>query len=424
MNPTTIWAKFSTQFDPTLLSTRHDRSSGKRLPVERDRRRALPSRVDRRYFAACALGLEEVLARELRDLSAGDVAARRGGVSFAGDPMLGYRAAMWLRSAMRLQELVLETPAPDRQTFYRAVSAIDWERYLRLDQTLAVDATVRDSRVTHSGIAALTVKDAIVDRFRSRRGARPSVDRDDPALALKLLVNRDVATLWRDLSGESLHKRGWRPIQVKSPLNEALAAGLLMLTEWDRRSPLVDPMCGSGTFLIEAAHLAMDRAPGLERRFAFERWPDFDQEAWAAIVAEARARVHPAPVRLEGADRHEGALALAKRSAEAAGVADAVGFTVADARDFAPPVRPHTVVANPPWGERLGEGEELVDSWRGLGNFFHRECGGAAVYVLSGNAELTRHLGLRATRKWVVMSGPIECRFIRYDVREKAPPPT
>jgi putative N6-adenine-specific DNA methylase len=377
--------------------------------------------VDRRYFAACALGLEEVLARELSDLAAKNVLARRGGVSFAGDMRLGYRAALWLRSAVRVQELILEAPAPDRQTFYRAVAGVDWERYLRLDQTLAVDATVRDSRVTHSGIAALTVKDAIVDRFRSRRGARPSVDRDDPDLALKLLVNRDVASLSRDLSGESLHKRGWRGAQVKSPLNEALAAGLLLLTEWDRKSPLVDPMCGSGTFLIEAAHLAMDRAPGLDRPFAFERWPDFDGPAWSALLEEARSRIRPVAAKLEGADRHEGALGLAKRAAAAAGVADAITLTASDVRDFAPSVRPGTVVVNPPWGERVGEGDDLVDAWHGLGNFFHRQCGGASVFVLSGNPELTKHLGLRATRKWVVMSGPIECRYIRYDVHEKDP---
>ncbi len=153
---------------------------------------------------------------------------------------------------------------------------------------------MRDSRVTHSGIAALTVKDAIVDQFRARRGARPNVNVDDPDLPLKLVIRRDVAALYRDLSGASLHKRGWRPIQVKSPLNEALAAGLLLLTGWDRASPLVDPMCGSGTFLIEAAHLAMDRAPGLERAFAFQRWPDFDAAAWDRLVADAR-RAHPAP---------------------------------------------------------------------------------------------------------------------------------
>jgi putative N6-adenine-specific DNA methylase len=377
-----------------------------------------------RYFAACALGLEEVRVEELRGLGATGIVMRRGGVAFAGDGVLGYRAALWLRSAVRVQELILECPAPDRRSFHEAVFRVDWERYLRLEQTLAVDASVRDSRVTHSGIAALTVKDAIVDRFRSRRGARPSVNVDDPDLPLKLVINRDVASLYRDLSGESLHKRGWRPIQVKSPLNEALAAGLLLVCGWDRSSPLVDPMCGSGTFLIEAAHLATDRAPGLSRRFAFERWPDFDAAAWQGLLADARARIRPAAVHLEGADRHEGALALARVAAKAAGVADAIRFSAADARDFAPAAAPAVVVVNPPWGERLGAGDDLVESWRALGHFLHRRCAGAAAWVLSGTADLTRHLGLRATRKHVVMNGPIECRWIRYDIREAGPPPS
>jgi len=372
--------------------------------------------VDRRYYAACALGLEEVLVAELRAIGARDVAALRGGASFAGDLALGYKAALWLRSAVRVQELILEAPAPDRRTFHQAVMRADWERYLRLDQTLAVDASVRDSRVTHSGIAALTVKDAIVDQFRERRGARPNVNVDDPDLPLKLVIRRDVAALFRDLSGASLHKRGWRKIQVKSPLNEALAAGLLLITGWDKSSPLVDPMCGSGTFLIDAAHLAMDRAPGLERAFAFQRWPDFDAAAWDRLVADARQRIRRPALVLEGADRHAGAIELAKVAAEAAGVSDVVRLSVSEAREFAPEPRPAVVVVNPPWGERLGEGDDLVESWRALGHFLHRQATGGTAFVLSGNAELTRHLGLRASRKHVVMNGPIECRWIRYEI--------
>lgn len=387
--------------------------------------------MEREYFAACTLGIEEVLAQEIRTLGAARVDPGRGGVTFFGDQALGYRAALWLRSAVRLQELLLTTPAPDRATFHRAVYDIPWERYLRVDQTLAVDASIRDSTVTHSGIAALTVKDAIVDRFRERTGLRPSVNVDAPHLGLKLVINRDMAKLYRDLSGESLHKRGWRPIQVKSPLNEALAAGLLLLSGWDRASPLVDPMCGSGTFLIEAAHLAMDRAPGLGRRFAFERWPDFDSAAFQTLLTEARDRVRKTAPPLFGADRHEGAISLARRAAESAGVPGLVKFRVSEAREFVPGVAKPTVVVNPPWGERLGEGDDLIESWRALGHFLHHQCAGSAAFVLSGNPELTRHLGLRATRKWVVKNGPIECRWIRYDVdapeaprAPEEPPPT
>jgi len=231
----------------------------------------------REYFAPCTLGLEEVLAAEVRTLGGGDVTIRRGAVSFTGERRLGYAANLWLRSAVRVQERVAEFPAKGRTELEAAVGAIEWERWLDTHGTLAVDASVRDSEITHSGFAALVVKDAIVDRFRRLTGERPSVDADAPDLPVKLVLHRDRASLDLNLSGESLHKRGWRPIQVKSPVNEAIAAGLLMLSGWDRKSPLVDPMCGLGTFVVEAACLAADRAPGMLRRFAFEKWLDFDE---------------------------------------------------------------------------------------------------------------------------------------------------
>jgi putative N6-adenine-specific DNA methylase len=370
----------------------------------------------RRYFAACTLGVEEALAGELRALGAGAPEVRPGGVTFAGDVRLGYAANLWLRSAIYVQEEALRGPARSPEELYALVRGMDWSALLRVEQTLSVDAAVRDSRITHSKYAALKVKDAIVDQFRERTGRRPSVDVEAADLPLKLVIRRDEAVLYRNLSGAPLHKRGWRPALVRSPLNEATAAGLLLLTGWDRRSPLADPMCGSGTFLIEAALLAADMAPGARRVFPFETWPDFDAPAWQALRADAERRAQPSlPFVLEGADRHDGALALARRSAAAAGVAALVRFTRAQARDWAPAVPPRVVVVNPPYGERLGEGEDLVQSWRDLGSFLHR-CQGATAWVLSGNPELTRHLGLRASRKLVVRNGPIDCRWLRYDV--------
>jgi putative N6-adenine-specific DNA methylase len=177
-------------------------------------------------------------------------------------------------------------------------------------------------------------------------------------------------------------------------------------------------MCGSGTFLIEAALLAADRAPGMQRGFAFERWPDFDAALWAELRAEAAARARQTlPFPLEGADRHEGAVSIAKLSAQAAGVAGLVRLRVAEAAVWQPACTPAAVYCNPPWGERLGEGEDLVQSWRDLGRFLHQSCAGARAIVLCGNPELTRHLGLRATRRWSVMNGPIDCRLLEYAVR-------
>ncbi|MGQ0554182.1 MAG: THUMP domain-containing class I SAM-dependent RNA methyltransferase [Planctomycetota bacterium] len=369
------------------------------------------------YFAPCTLGLEQALVSELTALGAQQIEVRPGGASFRGDRRLGYAANLWLRSAIRVQEQLLLAPAVGRDELYEAVARLNWQSYLGVDQTLAIDASVRDSAITHSNFAALTAKDAIVDQFRAALGRRPSVDTEQPDLPLKLLLQRDVLTLYRNLSGTSLHKRGWRPVQVKSPLNEATAAGLLILSGWDRASPLVDPMCGSGTFLIEAACLAADRAPGLQRRFAFERWPDFDGVLWQELRAEAGQRARLSlPFNLEGADLHAGAIAIAEKCAAAAGVDGLLRLRVAGAAEWQPSSVPAVVVCNPPWGERLGEGEDLLQSWRDLGRFLHERCAGARAYVLCGNAELTRHLGLRAERRWPVMNGPIECRLLEYEL--------
>jgi putative N6-adenine-specific DNA methylase len=396
---------------PTVRSAPPPEAAPARPPPARD---AQPVS----YFAPCTLGLEEALASELDALGAQQVESRPGGASFRGDRRLGYAANLWLRSAIRVQEELLAAPAAGRDALYEAVGQLDWRRYLGVEQTLAIDASVRDSAITHSGFAALTAKDAIVDQFRAALGRRPSVDTTRPDLPLKLVLVRDRLTLYRNLSGTSLHKRGWRPVQVKSPLNEATAAGILILSGWDRASPIADPMCGSGTFLIEAAGLASDRAPGLQRTFAFQLWPDFDAALWSDLRAEAVARARRTlPFVLEGADRHAGAVGIAQQSAEAAGVAGLLRLRVAGAAEWQPSHTPAAVFCNPPWGERLGEGEDLAQSWRDLGLFLHERCAGARAFVLCGNPELTRHLGLRAGRRWPVMNGPIECRLLEYEVR-------
>ncbi len=375
--------------------------------------------MNQRYFAACTLGLESVLRDELQALGMENVREARGGAHFTGNRRAGYRAALWLRSALRVQLELAERSVRDERALYDLVRDQAWERFLDADGTLLVDASVRDSFLTHTRFAAQLVKDAVVDRFRDRFGRRPNVARTAPDLPIKLRLNRDVATLYVDLSGESLHKRGYRDVQVKSPLNEAIAAGLLLATGWDRASPLADPMCGSGTFVIEAARLAGDVAPGLQREFAFERWNDLERRAWAAIRDDARERAAAGRGNippLEAADRHGGAISIAQRSVRAAGMADVVRFTTSDLRAFEPAVEPALVVCNPPYGERLGEGDDLERSWRALGDWL-RGRSGATAWVLCGNPELTRFLGLRTSRRLPVRNGPIDCRFLRYEIR-------
>lgn len=389
----------------------------------------------RNYFATCTLGLEEVVAAELRALGASAVETKRGGASFLGDLPLGWRANLELRSATRVQELVAEFRVADERALYDGIQRVDWERYLSVEQTLAVDATVRDSALTHSGFVALKVKDAIVDQFRQRRRRRPSVNVEDPDLPLNVMLKRGVASVYRNLSGASLHKRGYREAQVRSPVNEATAAGLLLLSGWDWATGIVDPMCGSATFLIEACWLALGRAPGLARRFAFERWPDFDRGAFARLKESVQARERKElAIRFQGADAHPGAVALATRAIKAASVSKWVEVAQQPLDRFEPTIEFGSVFVNPPWGLRLADDAEdaepaadadaaedrsdpeVIAAWKDLGRFLHQRCRGKSAFVLSGNEELPRYLGLKASRRFPVRTGKIDCRLLRYDV--------
>ncbi|MAB91610.1 MAG: RNA methyltransferase [Planctomycetes bacterium] len=371
------------------------------------------------YHVPCPLGLQEVLAEELRDLGAKDVSVRPGAVDFSGSREVAYRACLWVRSGIRIQEGLLKGEVARQEDLYRLVRGFPWERLISVDQTLSVRATGQHSAFNDLRYPALVVKDAVVDRFRELERRRPSVDRRVPDLPLRVHLGERTTRIYRDLAGSSLHKRGWRPVQVKSPLNEALAAGLLLLSGWDRASTLLDPMCGSGTFVVEAAMIASERAPGLGRGFACERWRDYDRGLMERLRSEARARAKPTlPFTLYGSDRHSGALQLAADGARAARVHKFVHFDRADVRAFEPAEPPSVVMVNPPYGQRLGEGEDLIESWRELGRLLRERCPGATAYVLSGEPELTRHLGMKASRRYPVMNGPISCRLLRYEINE------
>jgi putative N6-adenine-specific DNA methylase len=372
------------------------------------------------YYVACTLGLEEVLAYELRELGANRVEVRRGACAFEGDPVTAYRACLWLRSAIRVQEELIRGPARSREELYELTGSVDWSLFIEAQGTLAIDGSVRDcSWANDTRFPVLVVKDSICDQFRHFDGVRPNVERDRPDLPLKLVLQRDEAIIYRELGGEPLHKRGYHEVQHKSPLNEALTAGLLHLAEWDPSTPLVDPMCGSATFLIEAAWMAMDRAPGLGRAFAFERWKDTDQNAWQSAFDEAEQRATAGqdncPL-LSGNDNHEGAIAISKIAIKSAGLQGKIHLNLGDARDYKPPFEPAMICTNPPYGERLqADDPSLTDTWDALGNFLH-SMGGGQAHVLCGASELTRHLGLRTNRKFPVRNGPIDCRWLRYEL--------
>ena len=371
------------------------------------------------YFATCARGLEPILADELRALNAGDVQPGRGGVAFAGDLALLYRANLWLRTAVRVLRPILEAHVESPDELYAAVQTIDWAGFLTPEHTLAVDCNVRDSRITHSQYAARRVKDAICDQFVARVGRRPSVDTERPMLGFNLHVYRDRAVLSLDSSWESLHKRGYRPVLVKAPLNEALAAGLILSTGWTGETPLVDPMCGSGSLPIEAGWISLNRPPGLTRKhFGFMGWMDFDVGLWTAVRDEARDGVlKKLPAIIGGSDVRADAVEHARANARAAGIGHLLTFARADLKDFRPPEGPPgVVICNPPYGERIGEEKELRPLYRRMGEVFAERCRGWACCVFTANDAPWREVRLKPTSVTPFWNGKIACRLLRYNL--------
>lgn len=372
-----------------------------------------------RFFATCARGLEPALAQELHQLPAADVVPGRGGVGFCGTRATLYRANLWLRTAVRVLQPLLEVPVESPDELYAAVQTLDWSQYLTPETTLAVDCNVRDSKITHSQYAARRVKDAICDQFVQRVGRRPSVDPDTPMVGLNLHVSHNMATLSLEASGESLHKRGYRPFLTRAPLNEALAAGLILRSGWEPTTPFVDPLCGSGTLPIEAAWIALHRAPGLTRkRFGFQGWLDFDVRLWTEIRAEARHRVGKTlPASIGGSDIRADAVAHARTNARAAGIGHLLQFERQDVADWRPHgTTPGTILCNPPYGERLGDERELVSLYRTLGRIFRERCQGWRAWVFTGNGRLARQIGLPVAERMHLWNGKIATQLLRFQL--------
>ena len=372
---------------------------------------------NRLFFVTCARGLEDVLADELRNLSANDVQPGRGGVHFRGDAILLYQANLWLRTAVRILFPILEAPVTSPEELYDAVRTLSWSDIMTPEHTLAIDCNVRDSNITHSHYAALKAKDAICDWFVDEVGRRPSVDVQAPMMPLNLHIYKNQAVLSLDSSGQSLHKRGYREALHKAALNEALAAALIQLTGWDGSIPFVDPLCGSGTLPIEAAWLALDRPPGLTRkRFAFQSWPDFDIRLWTVVRDQTRDLVKrqlSAPI--VGSDQRGDVLRLAEANARSAGIGQHVRFERCDLRDSKPPTEtPGILLCNPPYGERIGEEKDLIALYRQLGEVWRDRYSGWKLFVFSGNKRLLREVDSKPVRTISLFNGRIPCQLVEF----------
>ncbi len=373
-----------------------------------------PDKAEPILFATAARGTEGAVRDELRELGFRGVRADRGGVHFGRSLDEGFRACIELRSAIRVLYRLATFDAPSGEALYEGVAAVDFRPWLTQEHTLAVRAVCHGSRLTHSQFVAQKTKDAVVDQLRARLGARPSVDLDDPDVTFFVHLARDRATLYLDVSGGSLHRRGWRARAGDAPLKESLAAAILRLSGWDRQRPLVDPLCGLGTIPIEAALWARGIAPGLGRaRFGFERWACHD-EAAARRVAEHRAAAREKEKvggpQVRGSDVDLEALAIARENTRAAGVS--VDWRRASVRDLEPSGEAGVVVTNPPYGARLDVPDEL---YRDMARAFGRMRGWRIV-VLSGTPDIERAMRRRADRALTVFNGDIECRLLVYDV--------
>lgn len=407
----------------------------------------LSLRHSKKFFISTVAGVEDILASELNAPNIGALNVKKGkcGVHFQGDSNTAFNSLLWCRTSLRLMEVILEgSEVSSRDDLYSFVSSINWSNYMSSQNSLKVDTTLGDisKDLSHSHYTSLTVKNAIVDQFMNRIGTRPDVNIENPDLSLFLYIHRGKATLYRVWSGEdSMHKRGYRQLVHKAALRETTAASLLKIIRWKQaEETLCDPMCGSGTIAIEAALMATNTAPGLLKYGPSASihsgstsqlpvpqsaaWPDINMrewdEAWArAYQQDRRADVLAARNKVPlimANDVHPGAVELAIRSAAAAGVHKLISFTCRDVSDYVPKIQPDIAVTNPPWDIRL---EGAGESWYKLGDFARQNLRGRALWTLSGNAEVTRNLGIRATHKIPFSSSSMDLRLLRYFVEEE-----
>lgn len=366
------------------------------------------------FFATAAKGTEGAIRDELRELRLRGVRADRGGVHFRGRLAEGFRACLWSRSAVRVLLLVAEVEAPSGDALYEGVYSVEWGHVLDATRTLAVRAFAKESALSHTQFIAQKTKDAVVDQIRDRTGERPDVDRDDPDVLLFVHVARDRASIYLDMSGEALHRRGYRRETVPAPIKESLAAAVLRLSEWDRERPLVDPMCGSGTLAIEAAMWARNMAPGLSReRFGFERWlshGEVEARAMKELREAARAQALPKGPVVWAFDSDRAAVDAARANAKAAGLDLRIDQRAVDTLEPMP--SPGHVIVNPPYGERLPSDAPLYEAMATAFGRMH----GHRIAVIAGSPAAERALPRRAHKVLTVFNGPLECRLLVTDV--------
>ena len=366
-------------------------------------------------IAKTFMGLEPVLAKELTQLGANDVEIGRRMVSFTGDKELMYRANFQLHTAIRILKPIHHFKARSADDVYEEIKKIDWTEYLGTDKTFTVDSVVFSEEFRHSKFVSYKVKDAIVDQFREKTGKRPNISVANPDIRLNMHIAENKCTLSLDSSGESLHRRGYRQESVEAPLNEVLAAGMILLSGWQGDTDFIDPMCGSGTLIIEAALIARNMAPGLFRKeYAFEKWPDFDADLFDEIYNDEsleREFNH----KIYGYDIDMKAVNTARLNVKAAGLSDIISVEQQDFKDFTQPQNKSIIITNPPYGERIST-PDLMGTYKMIGERLKHQFKGNDAWVLSYREECFDQIGLKPSIKIPLYNGSLECEFRKYQM--------
>ena len=359
------------------------------------------------------MGLEAVLAQELTQLGANNIQIGRRMVAFTGNQEMMYRANFQLRTAIRILKPIAHFKARSAEDMYDEVRKIDWSQYIEHGKTFSVDSVVYSEEFRNSRFVTYKVKDAIVDQFREATGTRPNISVSNPDIRLNIHIAEDQATLSLDSSGESLHRRGYRQESVEAPLNEVLAAGMILMSGWKADTDFIDPMCGSGTLLIEAALIARNINPGVFRKaFAFEKWPDFNQELFDTIYnddSQERDFAH----HIYGYDVDMKAVNTARLNVKAAGLSQTITVEQQDFKDFKKPAEKSIIMTNPPYGERIST-PDLLGTYKMIGERLKHEFGGNEAWILSYREECFEQIGLKPSIKIPLYTGSLQCEFRKY----------
>jgi putative N6-adenine-specific DNA methylase len=371
------------------------------------------------FFATCPRGLEQLLVQELQQLEGENIHAVGGGVEFSGPFPLCYQANLESRIASRVLWRVAADRYRDEDDIYRTAYALPWNDWFEPELTIRVDVTATRSPLTSLNFVTLKIKDAVCDKIRRLSGHRPSVDTGRPDIPIQgYLTDRDFI-LYLDTTGDPLFKRGKRIAQGEAPLRENLAAGVLRLAGWVPGTPLLDPMCGSGTFLLEAAQMALEVAPGLGRHFAFEKLKNFDKRLWHRLLQQSAGRQKPrVPLAIYGSDLYGEAVKSARTNLAAVGLEQVVSLKQANILEISAPVKEGIIVTNPPYGVRLGEQRELAELYPKLGDVLKKKFSGWRAYILSADMRLPKLIRLAASKRTPLFNGALECRLFEYKMVE------